>query len=161
LALLLVLGWWGVKSAWGVSHLHSGDPRELMIGQTTAPDLRKLVGQVEMLSLNRAGDLHTLPVAVDGSLGPAMDWALREFDRQAVLETLSGPPEVALTETLGEDDPGPGVVGASYQGEVFPFQVSWQPADLSGRGLVRWLLYGTGTDPVRDREVTLWVRISD
>ena len=161
LALLLVLGWWGVKAAWGVSHLHPGDPRELMVGQTTAPDLRKLVGQLEMLSQNRAGDAHTLPVAVDGSLGPAMDWALREFDKQVVLEALSGPPDLALTETLGEDDPGPRVAGASYQGEVFPFQVSWQPANLSGQALVRWLLYGGGTDPVRDRQVTLWVRISD
>ena len=131
-------------------------------------DIRKEGGEekrdgrpVAVSEENRAGDPHTLPVAVEGSLGPAMDWALREFDKQVVLEVLSGPPDVALTETLGEDDPGPGVAGASYQGEVFPFQVSWQPANLSGQALVRWLLYGAGTDPVRDRQVTLWVRMSD
>jgi len=159
-ALFLVLGWWGAKSAWGVSHLHDGDPRELMIGQATAPDLRKLVGQVEMLSGNRSGDPHTLAIAVDESLGPAMDWALRAFDKQVSLQLATEAPQVALIETQ-PDDTGPGFADASYQGQVFPYQISWQPAGLSGQALVRWLLYGAGTEPVRDRSVTLWVRAAE
>ena len=160
LALLLVLGWWGVRSAWGVSHLHAGDPRELMVGQTTAPDLRKLAGQVEMLSLNKAGDPHTLAIAVDEGLGPAMEWALREFHKQVPLQAALQPPQVALIGTL-EEDPGPGFEGASYQGEVFPYQVTWRPENLSGQALVSWLLYGTGSQPVRGRAVTLWVRVGE
>ncbi|HNS51014.1 MAG TPA: hypothetical protein PKO09_07510 [Anaerolineae bacterium] len=159
LALLLVLGWWGLRSAWGLSHLHSGDPRELMVGQTVAPDVQKLVAQVEMLSLNKTGDPHALAPAVDEDLGPAIEWALRDF-KQGPLHAAIEPPLVALTESQ-EQDGGPGFEGASYQGAVFPYQVSWRPHGLSGQALVSWLLYGAGSQPVRDRSITLWVRTGE
>ena len=89
-----------------------------------------------------------------------MEWALREFHKQVSLQAALEPPQVALIETQ-EEDPGPGFVGASYQGEVFPYQVSWRPESLSGQALVSWLLYGTGSQPVRDRAVTLWVRVGE
>jgi uncharacterized protein (TIGR03663 family) len=158
LALVVGLGLWGVKSAWGVSHLHAGDPRELMIGQTTAPDVRTLVKQVEQLSLNRAGDAHTLPIAVDGGLGPAMEWALRDLEKQEALQLPSSPPTTKVV--LAETQTGM-AIGEEYQGEVFPLQISWQPSGLSGQALVRWLLFGKGGEPVRDKEVTLWVRVGD
>ena len=53
-------------------------------------------------------------------------------------------PEDQRKEFLGKLS---GVI-ASYQGEVLPYQVSWKPAGLSGQALVRWLLYGAGTEPL-------------
>jgi uncharacterized protein (TIGR03663 family) len=156
LALLIGLGMWSFKAAWGAGHLHAGDPRELMIGQATAPEVRTLVGSLEQLSLNKSGDPHTLPVAVAPGLGPALEWALREFEQQTVLEIGSSPPEAAVVVTQMQEDLA---IGEAYQGERFPLRISWQPSELGAQGLVRWVLYGAGSEPAPDRQVTLWVRV--
>ncbi len=154
LVVLVALGLFGLKAAWGLNFAHAADPRELMLVQATAPDVRVLVERLEALSLDQAGDAHTLPITIAAETGPVVAWYLREFGQQTVVESLSAPPETVATVTLAAQDLP---IGETFRGRGFPLRVHWLPWGLWGQDLVRWLLFTDGTLPVVDQEVVLWV----
>lgn len=147
---LLVL--FTVKGSWGANFI--GGPRQLMIGQTTAPDIRLLADQLEELSRDTSGDEHTLAVTVDAATGPVVGWYLREFEHLAVVEGFSGPPDTLAAVTLAAADLP---LGEAFRGQGHPLRWHWQPWGLWGQDLVRWLLFGEGSLPIVDQEVVLWV----
>jgi uncharacterized protein (TIGR03663 family) len=146
LALFTVKGFWGAN--------FDPDPRDLMVGQSTAFDIRLFVGQLEELSRNRAGDAHTLEVTVDAATGPVVTWYLRDFEHLAVVEGLSAPPDTAAAVTLAATDLP---IGEAFRGQGYPLRRHWLPWGLWGQDLVRWLLFGQGTLPIVDQELVLWV----
>lgn len=154
LAVLIVLGLFGFKATWGLNFTHAADPRELMISQTTAPDVRVFVRQLEALSLDESGDAHTLPVTVDAATGPVVAWYLRQFDRQVIVKGLSAPPDTLAAVTLTIQDLP---IGETFRGRAFPLRAHWLPWGLWGQKLVRWLLFTDGALPIVDQEVVLWV----
>jgi uncharacterized protein (TIGR03663 family) len=154
LAVLLALGLFGFRAMWGLNVANASDPRELMIMQTTTPDVRLLVDRLEALSLDNAGDVHTLPITVDAATGPVVAWYLRAFDRQSVVESLSSPPDTVAAVTLAQQDLP---IGEVYRGQGFPLRAHWLPWGLWGQRLVRWLLFTGDTLPTVDQKVVLWV----
>jgi hypothetical protein len=154
LAAVILLGLYGFKAMWGVSFAHASDARELMILQTTAPDVRELVDHLEALSLQESGDAHTLAFTVDAATGPVVAWYLREFKGQSLVESLSSPPETVAAVTLAAQDLP---IGELFRGQAYPLRTHWLPWGLWGRGLVRWLLFNEASLPVVDEEVVLWV----
>jgi uncharacterized protein (TIGR03663 family) len=91
LGAITLLSLFTVKVAWGANF--DPDPRELLVGQSTAPAMHLLVDRLEELSRNRSGDPHTLAVTVDAATGPVVGWYLREFAHLEVVEGLSRPPD--------------------------------------------------------------------
>jgi uncharacterized protein (TIGR03663 family) len=154
LAAVVVLGLFGFKSGWSLNVAHAADPRELMITRTTAPDVRELVRQLEVLSLDKAGDRHTLPLTVDAATGTATAWYLREFDQVTMVEDLATPPDTVAAVTLVMESPP---IGDTFRGRGFPLRIRWAPGGLGGQGLVKWLLFTDGPLPIVDQEVVLWV----
>jgi len=152
LIIVSILALFTVKALWGANF--DPDPRELMIGQSTAPGVRQLVDQLEKLSLDRAGDAHTLAVTVDAATGPVVAWYLREFEHLAVVQGLSRPPETGAAVTLAAADLP---IGEAFRGQGRPLRWHWAPWGLWGQDLVRWLLFGEGSLPIVDQEVVLWV----
>lgn len=154
LTAVVVLGLFGFKAAWGLNVAHAADPRELMIGQTTAPDVRLLVKQLEKLSQAQVGDLHALPITVDVATGPVVAWYVRDFEKQTTVDGLSAPPETVAALTPARQDLP---IGETFRGQGFPLHSYWLPWGLWGQSLVRWLLFTEGSLPVVDQEVVLWV----
>jgi uncharacterized protein (TIGR03663 family) len=154
LTLILVLGLFGFRSTWSLNFAHTADPRELMVLQTTAPDVRLLVERLEALSLDQSGDAHTLPITAEAATGPALAWYLRDFEALTVVESLSAPPDTMAALTLAAQDLP---IGETFRGQGFPLRSRWLPWGLWGQDLVRWLLFGEGSLPVVDQEVVLWV----
>ena len=112
------------------------------------------VDQLEELSRNRSGDVHTLEVTVDAATGPVVGWYLRELVRLDVVEGLSQPPDSGAAVTLARADLP---IGEAFRGQGYPLRWHWLPWGLGGQDLVRWLLFGEGSQPVIDQEVVLWV----
>ncbi len=154
LTAVVVLTLVGFNAMWRVNSAHATDARELMIMQSTAPDVRQLVDHLEALSLDKAGDAHTLSFTVDAATGPVVAWYLREFKQQSVVEGLSAPPETIAAVTLAAQDLP---IGQVFRGKGYPLSTHWLPWGLRGQGLVRWLLFNEGDLPVVDQEVVLWV----
>jgi uncharacterized protein (TIGR03663 family) len=154
LALLIALGLLGFKAMWGVNLVHASDPHELMIMQTTAPDVRLLVERLESLSLDKAGDAHSLSFTVDAATGPVVAWYLREFKGQMVVDGFLTSPQTAAAVTLAAPDLP---IGETYRGQGFPLRAHWMPWGVWRQKLVRWLLFTDGALPVVDQEVVLWI----
>lgn len=155
LVAVVLLALWGFKAMWAVNFAHAGDPRELMLLQTTAPEVRLLVDRLEALSLAQSGDVRTLPVTVDAATGPVVAWYLREFNRQIVADVLSTPPDTVAAVTLARQDLP---IGETFRGQGFPLHLRWSPWGLSGPQMVRWLLCMEIEPPAVDQEVVLWVK---
>ena len=154
LATVAALGLFGLRAMWGVSFANGTDPRELMIGQATAPDVRVFVERVEALSLDESGDIHTLPLTVDATTGPVVAWYLRQFEQLIVVESLSAPPSTKALVTLATQDLP---IGETFRGRGFPLRSHWSPWGLWRQPLVRWLFFTEGSQPIVDQEVVLWV----
>ena len=119
LAALLLLGLWGFKAMWGLNFAHASDARELMIVQTTAPDVRLFTERLGALSLDKAGDATTLPITVDAATGPVVGWYLRDFGQQLVVEDLfTQPGTVAAVSLAAQDLP----IGETFRGQSFPLR---------------------------------------
>jgi uncharacterized protein (TIGR03663 family) len=154
LAVTLALALFGFKALWGLNFAHASDPRELMLGQATSPQVRTFVAHLEELSRDRSGDAHTLPLTVEAGTGPVVAWYLRAFGRQAVVEELAGPPETLAAVTLARGDLP---IGETYRGQGYELRSHWLPWGLWGADLVQWLLFTEGSRPVVDQEVVLWI----
>ncbi len=154
LTLLVIFGLVGFKAIWTLNVWHAGDPRELMVRYATAPDVREFVDHLEKLSVEEAGDDHTLPVTVDAATGPVVAWYLRDFDRQFVVEGVSEPPYTVAAVTLALQDPP---MGETFRGASYPLQQHWLPWGLRGQKFVGWLLFAADGPPVVDKELVLWV----
>jgi hypothetical protein len=154
LALVIGLGLFGFKAMWSTNFSHANDPRELLIGRATAPEVRAFADQVEELSLAETLDAHTLQITVDAATGPVVAWYLREFGKQEVVDGLDAPPDTSAAVTLAAEDLP---IGETFRGTGFPLESHWLPWGLRGQSLVRWLLFTEGTEPVVDQVVVLWV----
>jgi hypothetical protein len=77
-ALLAVLAW---SSAWRVTQLHPGDPRELLWGPTsTSMDVRAMTDAIAAASKRKTGFLDQVQVAVTlPQDSPVVRWYLRQF----------------------------------------------------------------------------------
>ncbi len=154
LAAVVALGLFSLRAMWGLSFAHGTDPRELMIGQGTAPEVRVFAERVEALSLAKSLDAHTLPLTVDEATGPVVAWYLREFENLTVVESLSAPPSTEVAVTLARQDLP---IGETYRGRGFALRSHWWPWGLWNQPLVRWLLFTEGSQPIVDQEVVLWI----
>lgn len=152
LAALTLLALWTIKGAWGANF--DPNPRELLVGQSTAPEVGLLVDQLEELSRNRSGDVHTLEVTVDAATGPVVGWYLRDFAHLDVVDGLSQPPDSGAAVTLAQADLP---IGETFRGQGYPLRWHWLPWGLRAQDLMRWLLFGEGSLPIIDQEVVLWV----
>jgi uncharacterized protein (TIGR03663 family) len=152
LAAVTILSLFTVKATWRANF--DPDPRDLLVGQSTAPGVGLLVGQLEELSQNRSGDVHTLEVTVDAATGPVVRWYLRDFKRLDIVDGLSQPPDTEAAVTLASSDLP---LGEEFRGQGYPLRWHWLPWGLWGQDLIRWLLFGEGSLPTIDQEVVLWV----
>jgi hypothetical protein len=160
LTILIALGLFGFKTMWGLNFVDESAPRELMIIQATAPEIRDLAAQLETLSINKAGDAHTLSVTVDAATGPVVAWYLRGFPEQRVVDGLAAPPDTEAAVTLAVKEPPMPLTlpsGGSFRGQGFPLQAHWSPWGLWGQDLLRWLLFNDGSQATIGQEVVLWV----
>jgi uncharacterized protein (TIGR03663 family) len=154
LVVLVLLGLWCVKAMWGPAFARASDPRELMILQTTAPDVYQFVDSLSALSRDTSGDATTLAVTVDARTGPVVEWYLRDFGQQQVVAELSGKPGTAAAVSLAAQDLP---IGETFRGQGFPLRTHWLPWGQSGNSWVNWLLFSKADEPVIDQEVVLWV----
>ncbi len=152
-------------AGWGVAYRRPADPREALLREPTAMNVRDLTQTLEDLSWQETGMPTTLAFPFEAPQDSVLVWYLRGFDRARHVGRLQDLPadEIgSIAVTAGRDDM---ITPADeeYAGQDFPLRRTWTPGDLRCRfwesdcAAVDWFLFRDGVPlPEADRWATLW-----
>jgi hypothetical protein len=156
-----------LSAGWGVAYRRPTDPREALLREPTAVNVRDLVRTLRELSWRETGMPTTMPFVVDAPQDSVLAWYLRDFETvQAVKQLPSGIEEDAwmVAVTSGRDEPLAELSDEAYAGQDFPLSRQWRPKSLDGRfwrpggrAALEWFLFRDGVPlPEVNRWATLW-----
>ncbi len=171
LALLAIT----VSVGWQVATVRPADPRELLVRQPTAVEVRDLVQTLRDVSWDETGVPTRLPFTLEAAPDSVLAWYLRDFSAARRVDSLGAAGELSavlvtarrdlsdvgdLTLTGGADD-------RDYVGQDFALGRRWSLGDAACtwewpprcNAAVKWLLFrSTEVPPVVDRWAVLWLR---
>jgi len=163
----LVLLVFTLSAGWGVAYGHPADPREPLLDEPTADNVRDLVMTLEDLSWEETGVRTELPMVYEAREHSVLAWYLRDFgDAERVTQLADVQPEelggVVVSE--GRDETVLGTADEPYVGQDFSVSRRWSPRSLGCRlwdtgctEAVEWFLFRSGVDlPAAETWVTLW-----
>lgn len=95
------------------------NPQEWIVTRAASPNVRDLVSDLESQSRWRANDSHALVVQVDSSLGPIVQWNLRDFRfAQFAARPTLDPGTQAVVSAVGAPAPPGAWIAQRYQLEL-------------------------------------------
>lgn len=157
-----------LSAGWGSAHVRSADPRELLVREPAAIEVRDLVQTLRDLSWRRTGVPTTLEFTLEAAPDSVLAWYLRDFSAARRVEHIDadelGPVLVTARRDLALADV---LEGVAYVGQDFPLRRRWDPAEVActwGRpprceNLLKWLLFrDTPAYPAPDQSAALWLR---
>jgi 4-amino-4-deoxy-L-arabinose transferase-like glycosyltransferase len=172
LAITLALLLSTVAATWGVSQNRPADPRELLVLEPTATEVRLLRETLARLSNERQGDAYAIDLTVL-SEDPALSWVLRDFQGARFVEVA----ETSLSPSaiIAPQDGAAPQSREGYVGQSFPLRRRWETARLACRwtlplsdfdqvrrldcsALVQWLVFRRSPERPAEERVVLWVR---
>ena len=159
-----------VSTGWGVAHVRPSDPRELLLGQTTAIEVRDLVATLGDLSWRETGIGTTLEYVLETEPDSVLAWYMRDFRSGRMVEALQQealeePRPVLVTERRDLD-----LHEAAYVGQDFVLRRTWDVGTIACPSVwpprcqdaVRWLLFrGTAAMPEMDEWAVVWLPDQD
>lgn len=143
-----------VHMAWPLNFANREPVRELLLSEPTPPSIRQMLSVLETVSQDRVGDTVSIPITVDGRLGPLVPWYLRDFTNVTVVDGVRQPPGTPVVIMPAMEKLPP--IGGQYVGQAFRFSSRWRPAGLSGGDLARWYFWREGPAVPND-ELILFV----
>jgi len=164
-----------VSAGWRVATLRPADPRELLVRQPTAVEVRDLVQTLRDLSWDETGTSTRLPFTLEAAPDSVLAWYLRDFSAARRVDNLAAAEELTtvlvtarrdlrdlsdltLAHVSGDRD---------YVGQDFTLRRSWNPGAVACtwgwpprcNAAVEWLLFrSTDAPPVIDQWAVLWLR---
>jgi uncharacterized protein (TIGR03663 family) len=103
---------------WGIAQVRPVDPRELLVYEPTAPEVRDLVQTLRDLSWRETGFPTTMPFTFEAAPDSVLAWYLRDFSAARRVEDLSE------------------VSGEAYGTAVVTLDRQWTPAPQGETGWV-------------------------
>jgi uncharacterized protein (TIGR03663 family) len=146
------------SSAWSLTQLRAGNPRELLWGPTTTTqDVRALREAIEAASRRRTGFLNQAEVALTlPQDDPVLRWTLRDFKKAQVNAVVS---DLAPIIVAPQGSSFPPFVTDTYRGKPFITQAMWEPSQLTDNDMLRWWLYReSDVAPLPTRPYVVWVK---
>ncbi len=104
LAGLAVLGVWTIHTGWPVNFERPDTPKDLLVYTQTAPDVKKVVADIERLSLEQTGDAHAIGITVQSGTWWPFSWYLRDFKNVDYPAQLTAPATKPIVLVAVEDD---------------------------------------------------------
>jgi hypothetical protein len=158
--LFVLLAVISFSSAWNLTQVRPGNPRELLWGPaTTALDVRAMRETIEAASKRRTGFFNQAQVAVTlPQDDPVLRWYLRDFSKAKYNGAVSDLAPIVIAP-LGSTFPP--FVTDTYQGQQFNTQTLWEPSQLTDNDFLRWWLYresNTAAQPAQTYVV--WVKLN-
>jgi hypothetical protein len=124
-ALVAGLALLQVHVAWRLAYLESADPKDMIIYNTTSPDVTRMMHELGLLSEELTGD-KGIVIWYDNDTAWPMQWYLRDFpNRRYYGASLSAPPPESVAIVL---------VSNENLAEVQPYLSNYTPQEY----VLRW-----------------------
>lgn len=163
------------SAGWGVAYVRPADPRELLVREPTAVEVRDLVQTLRTLSWRETGIPARLPFTLETAPDSVLAWYLRDFSAARRVESLAGLDAEEIGPLLVSPRRDWTLAGVEYAGQDFALRRFWDPAEIRCvwqwlpevsaaepphcSAAVGWLLRRrTPTSPVVDQSAVLWLR---
>ena len=158
-----------LSAGWNLAHVRPSDPRELLVRQPTAVEVRDLVQTLRDLSWRETGMPTSRPFTLEAAPDSVLAWYLRDFSAARRVERLSDFGGALVTWHRGHepDRPAPALPdGVEYVGQSFALRRSWDAREIACvwewpprcQTAVGWLLLRrTPSAPVTDEWAAFWL----
>jgi len=163
------------SAGWGVAYVRPADPRELLVREPAAVEVRDLVQTLRTLSWRETGIPTRLPFTLETGPDSVLAWYLRDFSAARRVESLAGLDAEEIGPLLVSPRRDWTLAGVEYAGQNFALRRFWDPAEIRCvwqwplevsavepphcSAAVGWLLRRrTPTSPVVDQSAVLWLR---
>jgi uncharacterized protein (TIGR03663 family) len=166
-----------ISLGWGVAQVRPSDPRELLVGEATAVEVRDLIETLSDLSWRRTGLPFALPFTLEAPPDSALAWYLRDHTAVHQVEAsrvgdMEASPSVLVTvhnsNSLGSEHTLDR--GEDYVGQAFALSRSWDMREIGCiqgwppdcRSAIKWWLFrDSPTSPMVRQEAILWLLRED
>ncbi len=176
--LFAVLGLWSVHTGWPVNFERPDTPRDLLVYTQSAPDVKKVMADIERLSLEQTADARALGVVVQSGTWWPFSWYMRDFKNAEYPAQLTAPATKPVVLIAAEDDDKNRPFLQGYTRTRYKMRW-WYPEDYRSipeqvreagglfrflarqdvrAGLWRWLIYRETTQPLGSYDFYVYVK---
>ncbi|MFQ6101721.1 MAG: hypothetical protein ACE5OS_10885 [Anaerolineae bacterium] len=155
-----------LSAGWRVAYVRPADPREPLVREPTAVEVRDLVRTLRDLSWHETGIPTVLPFTFEAAPDSVLAWYLRDFSAARRVESVEEAEEtdrVLVTSRRDLELTG----DVAFAGQDFALRRSWNLAEIGCtwewpphcNAAVKWLLLRRAPSlPVADQWAVLWLR---
>ncbi|MGH2355810.1 MAG: flippase activity-associated protein Agl23, partial [Chloroflexota bacterium] len=169
---------WTIHTGWPVNFERPDVPKDLLVYTQTAPDVKKVMADIERLSLEQTGDAQALGVVVQSGTWWPFSWYLRDFKNAEYPANLTAQATKPVVLIAVEDDDENRPFLQGYTRTKYKMRW-WYPEDYraipdeiqnSGGflsylarkdvrdGLWKWLIYRETTQPLGSYDFYVYVK---
>jgi sugar lactone lactonase YvrE len=173
-----VLALWTIHTGWPVNFERPDTPRDLLVYTQTAPDVKKVMADIERLSLEQTGDSKGLGIVVQSGTWWPFSWYLRDFKNAEYPAQLTAQATKPVVLVAAEDDDKNRQYLQGYSRTRYKMRW-WYPEDYrsipdemakSGGwiqylarkdvrdGLWKWLIYRETTQPLGSYDFYVYIK---
>lgn len=164
---------WTVHTGWPVNFERPDTPRDLLVYTQTAPDVKKVMADIERMSLEQTANSRDLGVTVQSGAWWPFSWYLRDFKNVDYPSQLNAPATKPVVIVALEDDDKNAPFLNGYSKIKYKMRW-WYPEDYRNitlesirnvftnsetrSGLWQWLIYRDPTQPLGSYDFYVYIK---
>ncbi|HXI17532.1 MAG TPA: SMP-30/gluconolactonase/LRE family protein, partial [Chloroflexota bacterium] len=170
---LAVLGLWTIHTGWPANFERPDTPKDLLIYTQTAPDAKKVMADIQRISLEQTGQAQDIGVVVQSGTWWPFSWYLRDFKNAEYPANLAAQATKPIVLVAGEDLEKNRPFLQGYSGTKYKMRW-WYPEDYRNLkassflelftkkdvrdGLWKWLVYRETTQPLGSYDFYVYMK---
>ena len=173
LAVATLLAAWTIHTGWPVNFERPDTPRDLLVYTQTAPDVKKVMADIERMSLEQTANSRDLGVTVQSGAWWPFSWYLRDYKNVDYPSQLNAPATKPVVIVALEDDEKNAPFLNGYSKTKYKMRW-WYPEDYRNitlesirnvftnaetrSGLWQWLIYREPTQPLGSYDFFVYIK---
>ena len=168
-----LLSAWSIHTGWPVNFERPDTPRDILVYTQTAPDVKKVMADIERMSLEQTASARDLGVTVQSGAWWPFSWYLRDFKNVDYPSQLNSPATKPVVIVALEDDDKNAPFLNGYSKTKYKMRW-WYPEDYRNitldslrnvftnaetrSGLWQWLIYREPTQPLGSYDFFVYIK---
>ncbi|NCV21934.1 MAG: TIGR03663 family protein, partial [Chloroflexi bacterium] len=169
----VLLSFWCIHTGWPVNFDRPDTPRDLLVYTQTAPDVKKVMADIERISLEQTANSRDIGVTVQSGTWWPFSWYLRDYKNVDYPAQLTSPATKPIVLIALEDDEKNAPFLNGYTKTKYKMRW-WYPEDYRNitlqsfrnvitnsetrSGLWQWLIYREPTQPLGSYDFYVYLK---